>query len=96
MVKRPQRWSGKQKTQVVLELLKGANAAELARECGISQAQLFAWRDQFVKAGCDGLKTRRRCKDNHAKQVNALERKVGQLTMEKEILKKSIHRAGRE
>jgi transposase-like protein len=79
------RWTANRKTSVVLELLKGSNAVELARSNGISQNQLFEWRDRFLEAGKSELKLRRR-KDPAEKEIGRLERKVGQLTLQVEIL----------
>ena len=36
---------------VIVELLRGGDAVELASKHGLSQAQLFAWRDRFLQAG---------------------------------------------
>lgn len=83
------RWTITRKTAVVLELLRGGEAAELARRYGLSQAQLFAWRDRFLEGGQAALKTRRGQIDSEReRRVRELERKVGQLTLEKELLKK--------
>jgi transposase len=84
------RWTQARKTAVVLELLRGGEAVELARREGISQAELFSWRDRFLAAGQAALQTRRPRADLAQEQrVRALERKVGQLTLENEILKKT-------
>lgn len=53
------RWTITRKAGVVLELLRGGDAVELARRYGLSQAQLFAWRDRFLEDGQTALKTRR-------------------------------------
>ena len=53
------RWTTTRKAAVVLELLRGGDAVELARNHGLSQAQLFAWRDRFLEGGQAALKTRR-------------------------------------
>jgi transposase-like protein len=45
----PRRLTAKQKAEVVLALLRGEDAAGLARSCGVSWAQLFEWRDQFIE-----------------------------------------------
>ena len=79
------RWTAKRKTEVVLELLRGVEAAHLARENGISQFQLFEWRDRFLEGGRLQLKFKRR-KDPKEKEIGRLERKVGQLTLQVEIL----------
>lgn len=86
---RIKRWSSRRKAEVVLQLLKGGDAQELARTHGISQAELFEWRDSFLEAGKSALKVR---KDREVlakeRQIRRLERKVGQLTMEIELLKR--------
>ncbi len=80
------RWTQVRKTAVVLELLRGGEAVELARRYGLSQAELFSWRDRFLAAGQAALPTRRRRAElDDERRVRALERKVGQLTLENAI-----------
>ena len=79
------RWTAKRKSEVVLKLLSGAEAAQLARENGISQSKLFEWRDRFLEGGMEKLKFKRK-KDPKEKEISRLERKVGQLTLQLEIL----------
>jgi len=84
------RWTITRKAAVILELLRGGEAAELARKHGLSQAQLFVWRDRFLEAGHAALRTRQgRAAQERDRQVRELERKVGQLTVENWILKKT-------
>jgi transposase len=84
------RWTPTRKAAVIVELLRGGDAVELARKHGLSQAQLFAWRDRFLEGGQAALKTRRGQSElERDRQVRELERKVGQLTLENEILKKT-------
>jgi len=84
------RWTTTRKAAVVLELLRGGDAVELARNHGLSQAQLYAWRDRFLEGGQAALKTRRGQIDSEReRQVRELERKLGQLTVENEVLKKT-------
>ena len=72
-----------------LDLLRGGDAGELARRHGCSQPQLFLWRHPFLQAGHAALRTRQgRAEQERDRQVRELERKVGQLTVENEILKK--------
>ncbi|MFQ5881010.1 MAG: transposase [Candidatus Methylomirabilales bacterium] len=74
------RWTPARKAAVVLELLRG-DAAEMARRHGLSQAQLFAWRDRFLEGGQAALKTRRaRGEQEHERRARELERKVGHPT----------------
>jgi len=53
------RWTPTRKAAVILELLRGGEAGELARTHGLSQAQLFVWRDRFLEGGQAALRTRR-------------------------------------
>ena len=82
------RWTITRKAAVVLELLRGGDAVELARNHGLSQAQLFAWRDRFLEGGQAALKTcRGQIDSERARQGRELARKRGQLTVENEVLK---------
>ena len=84
------RWTPTRKAAVVLELLRGVDVVELARRHGLSQAQLGVWRDRFLEGGQAALRIRRgQIELERDRQVRELERKVGQLTLEKEILKKT-------
>lgn len=83
------RWTPSRKAAVVLDLLRGGDAVELARRHGLSQAHLFAWRDRFLQAGKAALRTRQgQAEQERDRQVRELERKVGQLTVENALLKK--------
>jgi len=82
------RWTPTRKAAVILELLRGGEAGELARTHGLSQTQRFVWRDRFL-GGQAALRTRRgQLALERDRQVRELERKVGQLTLENELLKK--------
>lgn len=81
------RWTLDRKMEVVLELLRGGDATALSRSHGISQSQLFAWRDRFLEGGRVALRVRRNSPQDS--KIRQLERLVGRLTMEKEILKKT-------
>jgi transposase len=84
------RWTPTRKAAVILELLRGGEAGELARTHGLSQAQLFVWRDRFLEGGQAALRTRRgQVALERDRQVRELERTVGQLTLENELLKKT-------
>jgi len=85
------KWNGEQKVAIVLEGIKGGNIAELCRKNGMSQAQLYRWREEFLKAGKKALSSA--CEGHEQKQVQAqireLERIIGRLTIENQILKKT-------
>ena len=84
------RWIITRKAAVVLELLCGGEAVGVARRRGLSQVQLFTWRDRFLEGGQTALRTRRgQINSEQERQVRELERKVGQLIVEKWAVKKT-------
>src|SRR3982751_6465710 len=52
------RWSARRKQEVVLRLLRGEGLDALARETGQAAGVIASWREDFLHAGHDGLKTR--------------------------------------
>ena len=75
--------TAKFKTEVVLELLRGIAIEELCRKYALSVSEVNSWRDMFITNGCDGFKR----KPDQSKLSRA-ERKIGQLEMELELIKK--------
>jgi transposase-like protein len=55
---RPQRWSAKQKRDVVLRLLRGESLEAVSAEIGVPAHLLDRWRLQFLEAGRAGLRMR--------------------------------------
>lgn len=80
------------KLAVVLEGLKGeASIAEICRKHGISDTLYYKWRDQFVEAGKRGLSRRQESPSAEMKRKLAeYERVVGRLSIENQILKKTL------
>lgn len=54
------RWSARRKEGVVLRLLRGESLDLLARETGQPAARISVWREEFLAAGREGLKSRPR------------------------------------
>jgi transposase len=81
------RWSAGKKMDVVLRLLRGESLEELSRELKIEAHRLAAWRDDFLEGGKDALKGQRPDRSADDRALRQAERKVGQLTMENEILR---------
>jgi transposase len=80
------RWSAGKKTDAVLRLLCGESLEELSREFKVEAHQLAAWRDEFLAAGKQGLKGQRPDRSSDDRALKQAERKIGQLTMENEVL----------
>jgi transposase len=92
------RWSAGKKTDALLRLLRGEPLEVLSRELGVEAHRLAAWRDEFLEAGKQGLKGQRadRSQDRSQedRQLKDAERKVGQLTLENEILRAAAEKRG--
>lgn len=80
------RWSAGRKKQVVLRLLRGESVDALSRELAVPIFRLEEWRGRAL-AGIDvGLKEREN--DPVEQQLNDANRRIGELVMEVEILRK--------
>jgi len=78
------RWESKIKWLIVLEGLKGRAVSEICAEHGISQAQYYKWRDQFLSEGhkiFDSAKVDQK-QSFLTKENNKLKKLVGDLTYE--------------
>jgi len=89
------RFSSKRKREAVLRLLRGESLESLSRELGTTAGTLSTWREQFLLGGQAALKSRPA--DERDGELARLKAKVGELTMEGELLREKIDRleAGR-
>src|SRR5262249_13755545 len=78
------RFSARRKTETVLRLLRGEDLELLSRELGVTAATMSAWRDDFLAAGQAALKSRPA--DDRDDEIARLRAKVGELTMDNELL----------
>jgi hypothetical protein len=88
--KKPERWSARQKTEVVLRLLRGETLDLLSRELGIPAARIATWREAFLDAGQEAMKKQPR--DSRDREMSRLREKLGESTMEIELLREKIGR----
>ena len=79
------RWSARRKEEVVLRLLRGESLDALARETGQAAATISGWREDFLAAGREGLKSRPRSVEDRA--LADAQRKIGELAMDNDILR---------
>ncbi len=85
-------WSLARKREVALRLLRGEPIDSLSRELGVEVYRLEKWRDKAL-AGMDaGLKEREG--DPVSDQLDAAMRRIGELSMENELLRARIERPG--
>jgi hypothetical protein len=78
------------KRDAVLRLLRGEPLEIVARDLAVTAADLSGWRDAFLDAGAARLKSRAR--DDRDATIDRLRTKVGELTMDSELLQVKIER----
>ena len=86
------RWSARKKADAVVRLLRGESLDELSRELRVEAHRLQAWRDEFLAGGIEGLKAKPLQPEDH--RLREAERKVGELTMDNEILRAAARKRG--
>jgi transposase len=86
-----QRWSAARKREIVLRLRRGEALDAVSREIGIEVYRLERWRDKALAAMDAGLKERA---DDDPLQtgLDAAHKRVGELSMEVELLRAKIGR----
>jgi transposase-like protein len=91
MVKRYKK-TPKEKLQIVLEGLRGeTNITELCRRHGITTAMFYKWKDLFLRKGEEIFSNQGNFSSERIlkERIRELERIIGRLTVENEILKKT-------
>ncbi len=87
-----QRWSAARKREVVLRLMRGESAELLSRELGLPIVKLEQWR-QRAEAALEGALKERET-DQAEGQLAAAMQRIGELTMENELLRAKMGRPG--
>jgi len=86
------RWIARKKADAVVRLLRGESLDELSRELRVEAHRLQAWRDEFLAGGIEGLKSRPLQPED--RRLKEAERKIGELTMDNEILRAAARKRG--
>ena len=84
------RFSARRKQEAVLRLLRGEDLEVVSRELGVTAAAVSGWREQFLVAG--ELTLLSRARDERDEQIARLKAKVGEITMDNELLESKIER----
>jgi len=87
-----QRWSVARKREVVLRLLRGESVELLSRELGVPIFKLEQWRRK-ADAALDGALREREAEAASTELAAAMQR-IGELSMEVELLRARIERPG--
>jgi transposase-like protein len=86
------RWSKERKLEVVLRLMRGESLDAVSREVGVESYRLEKWREDALagmKAGLGSTK-----KDGVQEQLDAALKRVGELTMDNELLQIRCRKSG--
>ena len=78
------RFPARRKSEAVLRLLRGEDLDTPSRELGVTAATLSSWREGFLDGGTAAMKSRPT--DDRDELIARLQGKVGQLTMDNELL----------
>jgi hypothetical protein len=85
------RWSSRRKLEVVLRVLRGEPLDALSRALGVTAGAIARWRDQVLAAGQAAVRSRPA--DERDDEIARLRAKVGELTMDNELLRERARRA---
>ena len=85
------RFHSRRKMEAVLRVLRGEAIDAVSRDVGVTGARLAEWRDQFLLAGQVGLRSRGA--DPREEAVKILHQKIGEITMDNELLLERARRA---
>src|SRR4029077_12816985 len=80
------RFSVQRKMAVVARLLRGEPLELVARETNVSIARLSEWRERALAGAATALKERERDRDDRDDEIARLKSKVGEITMDNELL----------
>jgi len=86
------RFSAPRKAEAVLRLLRGEDLELLSRKLGVIASTLSLWREQFLASGQAALKGKTGKSDERDDQISQLKKKVGELTMDNELLHEKVQR----
>lgn len=87
-----QRWSAARKREVVLRLLRGESLEALSRELGVEPYRLAQWREKALL----GLEGALKAREGDATQaaLDAAMQRIGELSMENELLWQRVRKPG--
>jgi len=87
-----QRWTAPRKREVVLRIFRGEPLELLSRELGVELYRLEQWRDAALTGMEEALKARNG--DPLKAELDQAMKRLGELTMENELLRVRVRRPG--
>jgi hypothetical protein len=86
------RWTASRKMDVVLRYMRGETLEALSREIGIAASQIEEWHQAAIKGIESSLKSR--STEPLQDELDLAKRRIGELSMENELLKERSRRQG--
>ena len=82
-------YTPKYKLKVVLETIKGDKTiAQICQEFEVVSSQVYKWKKQLLDHGSAVFETSKSRKTEESKDIKALYAKIGELSVERDFLKK--------
>jgi len=91
-LKRQRRWSAKRKLEIVTRLFRGESIEEVSRDVGVEIHRLDDWKREALASMEDGFKVR--VNDPVEQELERAKRRIGELSMENELLKERVRKQG--
>lgn len=91
------KWSASQKFEIALLALKNETTInDICKKYEVAPSQVYEWKKQLQEHGADLFgrndKSKKAAAVNDEREKNKLYAKIGQLTVERDFLKKSLHK----
>ena len=87
-----QRWSKRRKLEVVMRLFSGESLEDVSREVGVEISRLEKWRGKGIRGLEEGLREREG--DPVQVALDEANQRIGELSMEIELLREKARRSG--
>ena len=89
MKKEAKQYSAEEKAKVALEVPRGElTVAQISSKYGIHATQITHWKKQALESMVMGFKEKRNDRDPDKNLINELYQQIGQLTVERDWIKK--------
>ena len=88
----PKRWSAVRKMEIVVRYLRGESLDSLSREVGISASQIEQWHQKALRGMTESLKDRGG--DPLQNNLDLAKKRIGELSMENELLREQGRKQG--
>ena len=89
---RPKRWSAARKMEIVMRYVRGESLDDLSREIGIAASQIEQWYAKAMRGIEQSLKNREG--DPIEAELDLAKKRIGELSMENELLREKSRKQG--